>query len=498
MSVSMQNVPEFPEGFTWLNTDHPLRLHEELRGRVVILDFWTYCCINCMHVLPELAYLERKYAHDPVVIIGVHSNKYTNEANPANVREAVLRYDITHPVVVDEDHTIWDMYGVNAWPTVVVIDSAGHAIGALSGEGHREELDRLIAALLEIGREQGTLADGPIPLTPEAHHHVSTLSFPGKILVSPQDKRLFIADSGHNRVLIMDWDGEVEGFLGNGMPGFMNGSYADARFHHPQGLAYFGGALYIADTENHAIRRADLSSFHVATVLGNGMIGYDRRGGHRGTEQLLNSPWDLAFLDGTMYIAMAGLHQIWAYNPVTEVAEVVIGTGRENIADNEGRKSALAQPSGLAGTDEVLYFADSETSAIRRYDLHTQQVQTLVGKGLFTFGDSDGPLDHALLQHPLGVAAVGHDLYVADSYNHKIRRIDLRSGTVSTLAGTGAPGRGASGLLALNEPGGLAVAGNDLFIADTNNDRIIHYRLDTGAWREIVPKLNGKPLEEAA
>ena len=499
MDDALYRAPEFPDGLTWLNTSGPLRFARELRGQVVLLDFWTYCCINCMHVLPDLAYLEKKYAHDPVTIIGVHSNKYDNEAHPDNVRQAVLRLGITHPVVVDVEHRVWTNFAVNAWPTLVLIDSTGHAVAALPGEGHREELDRLIAGLLEVGQQRGTLARASIPLKPlRPHLSTSGLAFPGKVLADQAGGRLFIADTNHHRVLITTWEGRVLGFLGSGEPGLRDGTYEDARFLSPQGMALFGGALYIADTDNHAIRRADLTSFHVDTVGGNGMLGYDRHGGHRGKEQVLNSPWDLAVLDGVLYIAMAGLHQIWTYDLQQETLQAVIGTGREDIADHEARRAALAQPSGLAAGKDKLYFADSETSAIRQFDPHTGQVSTLVGQGLFIFGDVDGPETAALMQHPLGVAVQGDDLYVADTYNHKIRHIDLYSGQVSTQAGLGKPGREEGGKLALYEPGGLSVAGPDLFIADTNNDRLIHYRLDTGVWREVVPKHGGLSLREAA
>ena len=495
----MPKAPEFPEGLVWLNATRPLRFSEELAGRVVILDFWTYCCINCMHVLPELEYLEQKYAADPFVIIGVHSNKYSNEAQPKNIEEAMLRYGITHPVVVDEEHLVWGMYGVSAWPTLVVIDSTGRVVGAFPGEGHRDELDRLVAGLLDVGHQQGTLADTPLPECREHKHpSASGLSFPGKVLADARGGRLFVSDSGQNRVLMMSWDGEVQGFFGSGVAGLLDGAYEDSRFNNPQGLALFGKALYVADTDNHAVRRIDLVGAHVDTASGNGMIGYDRHGGHRGREQALNSPWDLAFLEGQLYIAMAGLHQIWAYDPVAEIARAVIGTGRENITDNPARKAALAQPSGLSASNGILYFADSETSAIRKYDPQTGQVSTLVGQGLFTFGDVDGPREQALLQHPLGVSAEGSSVYVADTYNHKIRGIDQHTGVVSTVAGLGEPARQREKALGLYEPGGLSVAGHDLFIADTNNDRIIHYRLDTGAWKEVAPNIGGRPLAQAA
>ncbi|MHB0938928.1 MAG: thioredoxin-like domain-containing protein [Armatimonadota bacterium] len=484
------HAPEFPDGLVWLNVDRPLRLREELRGQVVVLDFWTYCCINCMHVIPELAHLEEKYRHDPVVFLGVHSNKYDNEAHPENVAQAILRYGVTHPVVVDDEHLIWGMYGVSAWPTLVVIDSAGYVIAVWSGEGHGEELDRLIAGLLELGRQNNTLAAEPIVTQPlRVAETDSRLLFPGKVLADPVGRRLFIADSGHHHILITDYDGKLQGFLGSGVPGLVDGSYEDARFRNPQGMALFGNTLYIADTDNHAVRQADLASFHVHTTAGNGMIGYDRRGGHHGRNQVLNSPWDVTFLNGLLYIALAGLHQIWSYDPQTQAAEVKVGTGRENITDDTARKSALAQTSGLSAANGKLYFADSETSAIRVYDPDAGTVRTLVGKGLFVFGDVDGPADDALLQHPLGVEASGSDLFVADSYNHKIRRIDLKTGQVSTVAGEGVPGTERDGRLLLYEPGGLSVADQDLFIADTNNHRIIRYRLDTGAWSEVRPIL---------
>ena len=295
-----------------------------------------------------------------MAIVGVHSNKYPNEAQPENVRNAILRNDITHPVVLDERHVIWNAFGINSWPTLVVIDADGQAVGAFAGEGHREELDRLIAALLQRGQTLGKLTNSPLPLRPERQRPTASgLSFPGKVLADREGGRLFIADTGHHRVIETDWNGEVKLIYGNGDAGFEDGQAAECQLQHPQGLALIGKALYIADTGNHALRRVDLLTGQLETVLGNGTIGYDRQGGQRGTAQLLNSPWDLAVLNGVLYLAMAGLHQIWAYHPRTGIGEVVIGTGRENITDQTARKAALAQPSGLAAAAGRLYFADS-------------------------------------------------------------------------------------------------------------------------------------------
>ncbi|HEY3415254.1 MAG TPA: thioredoxin-like domain-containing protein, partial [Armatimonadota bacterium] len=475
MNIGYPHAPDFPAGFTWLNTDHPLQFSGELRGQVVVLDFWTYCCINCMHVLPDLDYLEHKYADQPVTIIGVHSNKYTEEASPANIRQAILRYNITHPVIVDEHQAIWNQFVISAWPTLVVIDPTGRILGTLPGEGHREQLDQIIDELLAQGRRESTLAAGPLSLQHEQRQDPATgLFYPGKVLADATGGRLFIADSDHQRILITDWSGMVMDVIGNGQIGLHDGAFAEATFHDPQGMALRGDLLYIADTDNHALRRADLENRRVDTVVGNGKISYDRRGGHLGREQGLNSPWDVAFVDNLLFIALAGLHQIWTYNPETTEARLAIGTGRENITDNPAHRAALAQTSGLSAANGILYFADSETSSVRQYDPGTDEVSTLVGQGLFIFGDKDGDGPNALLQHPLGVAASPNGaLYVADTYNSKIRRIDLTSGLVTTLAGSGKPGVGSAGALELYEPGGLSVAGNDLFIADTNNHRVI-------------------------
>ncbi len=494
MSIGRVRAPELPAEFPWFNTATPLRLGQELRGRVVVLDFWTFCCINCMHVLPDLAYLEARFRDEPVAVIGVHSPKYPNEAIPAHVRDAVLRYGITHPVVVDQGHAIWEGYAVRAWPTLVVVDPEGYVASVLPGEGHRATLEQGITALLAEGRRDGTLATTSLPLTREVPHPGHGLSFPGKVLADVAGARLFIADTGHHRILVTDWDGRLRGYFGTGRPGFADGLFGEARFHAPQGMALLGHTLYIADTGNHALRRADLNTYRVETVCGNGEIGYDRRGGKAGRAQPLNSPWDVAAHHDLLYIAMAGLHQLWLFDPVTGIAHTAAGTGRENITDNPAPQAALAQPSGVTVQGDALYFADSETSAVRRLDLRTFTVTTLAGQGLFVFGDVDGPGETALLQHPLGVSATADAVYVADSYNHKIRRIDPVARTVATVAGTGASGCSTDGPLLLSEPGGLSVVGHDCFIADTNNDRILRLNLDTGAWHEVVITAAGQEL----
>lgn len=483
-------APDFPAGFNWLNTDQPLSFGKQLKGRVVVLDFWTYCCINCMHVLPDLAYLEHKYADQPVTIIGVHSAKFENEQDPAQIAQAVRRYRIRHPVIVDQGMKLWSQFGVHAWPTFVIIDTAGRVVGQTSGEGRRQLLDNAIQQLLDEGKRNNTLATGgAIPgatpggatsVAPESQPNLNLrsnfrgreLSFPGKIIADPH--RLFIADSDHDRIVIADLDGKVQQTIGSGQPGFADGPSDHAQFLNPQGMALSsdGQTLYIADTDNHAVRQVDLKSLTVTTLAGNGTQGNDRAGGNVGRQQPLSSPWDVALDEPRhrLVIAMAGLHQIWTLDLKTGIARAWIGTGRENIDDGPADEAALAQTSDLTIQGDNLYFADSETSSIRRADLKTGQVTTLAGTGLFDFGLRDGSLSRALLQHPLGIASSGDRIYVADTYNHALRVIDPRKKTITTLIPASSDDKSP-----LNEPAGLCIVGDQIFIADTNHHRIVRY-----------------------
>lgn len=484
-------APEFPKDFEWVNTDRPLFIREQLKGSVILLDFWTYCCINCMHILPDLAYLEHKYQNEPFVVIGVHSAKFENEGDADNIETACARYNIAHPVLVDQDHRIWSEYGVRAWPTLVVIDPEGRVVGTVSGEGHRETLDAVVFTLLKEGRERKTLAvSAPVFQRKGRVPAASGLAFPGKVLAEPTGKFVFISDSNHDRIIIADADGRVISIAGSGVKGNSDGSFSEARFNNPQGLAYDEktNMLYAADTENHLIRVLDLANKRVETICGTGEQVWDRTGGGIGRAQSLNSPWDLALVDSILYIAMAGNHQIWILDLKTRSVRAWSGSGMEDIVDGTSSRAALAQPSGLAVRNGWLYFADSEVSAVRKASLETGDVQTLVGTGLFDFGDRDGSFDNALFQHPLGVAVWREEILVADTYNHKIKRLNENSRSAKTSVASDEP-------LRLYEPGGISVRGDTLYIADTNNDRIIEYDLLRNVWREFV--LTGLHSESA-
>jgi thiol-disulfide isomerase/thioredoxin len=341
-------APELQGGRGWLNTDAPLSL-AALRGKVVLLDFWTYGCINCLHVIPDLQRLEAKYARQ-LVVIGVHSAKFANEKETENIRRIILRYGIEHPVVNDADYRIWEAYAVRAWPTQVLIDPSGYVVGQAAGEGHYAALDEAIGQLVEEARKRGELNEQPLKLALErAKVGDLPLAFPGKILADEKSGRLFIADSNHHRVVVTRLDGTLLDTIGTGERGARDGAFDRATFYRPQGLALAGDTLYVADTSNHLVRRVDLKARTVETLAGTGAQSRDygvRGGAARATA--LSSPWDL-LLDGrTLYVAMAGPHQIWQLDLRSERLSVFAGTGREARLDGARAEAAFAQPSGLA------------------------------------------------------------------------------------------------------------------------------------------------------
>ncbi len=481
---------EFPAGLDWLNTEGPLGL-ADLRGKVVLLDFWTYGCINCVHIIPDLKRLESEYP-DGLVIIGVHSAKFENEGETANIREVIQRYDIEHPVVNDRDFEVWRAWGTQAWPTVVAIDPAGNIVGGHSGEGVYALFQPVVESLVEEFDALGLIDRSPIAVRLEKDlAPQSVLSYPGKVLADPAGGRLFVADTNHHRVVIADLEtGEVIDVAGSGIPGFTDGGFGAAAFDQPQGmdLSADGSTLYVADVGNHAVRVLDLERRAVSTLIGNGFqaTSYPPNPGLAPTVSL-SSPWDVLLDDGSLYIAMAGSHQIWTLDLETGLAGPLVGSGREGVANGPNSAAALAQPSGLALDGSLLYFADSESSSIRVADLALDETSLVAGsdRDLFTFGDRDGPGAEALLQHPLGVAIADGVVYVADTYNSKIKRFDPGTGEIITISG-GEQGWQDGAGARYSEPGGLDFAEGRLYVADTNNHAIRVVDPETGASETLV------------
>ena len=493
-------APDFPAGMEWINTK-PLA-KKDLKGKFVLLDFWTYCCINCIHILPELKKLEKQFPNE-LVVIGVHSAKFETEKDKENILSAVLRYEIEHPVVNDHEHAIWETFGINSWPTALLIDPEGFAVWGRGGEFKADEVADILKGAIPYYKENKLLDDSkPFPLDLEAGKQNATpLRFPGKILADEAGGRLFISDSNHNRIVITDLDGKLLDVIGSGAIGKKDGSFAEATFDHLQGCALLGDTLYISDTENHLLRKADLKNKTVTTIAG---IGEQARNPWPGWEEArltgvlperwagrpkttaLNSPWDLWIHDKKLYIAMAGPHQIWMM-PLDE-SEIgpYAGNGREDIVDGklvpptpyELGYSSFAQPSGLSSDGEWLFVADSEGSSIRAVPFDRKgEVKTVVGSDhllqgrLFAFGDVDGPRETAKLQHALGVTYLDGKIYTTDTYNNKVKVVDAETGETKTLAGTGKPGK-TDEPAAFDEPAGIAHIKGKLYIADTNNHLI--------------------------
>ncbi|MFC4034251.1 NHL domain-containing thioredoxin family protein [Streptomyces polygonati] len=482
-------APELIGAGGWLNTGGKQLTLADLRGSIVILDFWTFCCVNCLHVLDELRELEERH-RDTVVIVGVHSPKFAHEAEHGAVVDAVERYGVRHPVVDDPELASWKQYAVRAWPTLVVVDPEGYVVAQHAGEGHAHALEKLVTALEHEHAAKGTLrrGDGPyVPPEPVA----TDLRFPGKVLALPGSGHFLVSDSTRHALVELAADGEsVVRRIGTGERGLLDGDAATARFSEPQGLALLpDGTVVVADTVNHALRRFDPATGEVGTVAGTGkqwMQGSPASG--RAREVALSSPWDVAWFEDRVWIAMAGVHQLWTYDPAGDRVEVAAGTTNEGLVDGHARDAWFAQPSGLSAAGPRLWIADSETSALRWAERAADGadsvdgsggtggadyvIRTAVGTGLFDFGHRDGAAGQALLQHPLGVTALPDgSVAVSDTYNNALRRYDPATGEVSTLA------------TELREPSDATVVDGDIVVVESAAHRLTRMHLPEEAVR---------------
>ncbi|MGZ9932215.1 NHL domain-containing thioredoxin family protein [Streptomyces sp. NC-S4] len=462
-------APELIGKGGWLNTGGKDLTLADLRGRITILDFWTFCCINCLHVLDELRELEEKH-RDTVVIIGVHSPKFVHEAEHAAVVDAVERYQVHHPVLDDPELATWKQYAVRAWPTLVVIDPEGYIVAQHAGEGHAHAIARLVEELEAEHEAKGTLrrGDGPY-VAPEPV--AGALRFPGKALLLPSGN-LLVSDSTRHQLVELAPDGEsVVRRVGSGERGFAGDSFSE-----PQGLALLpDGKVVVADTVNHALRTYDPATGHVETVAGTGRQWW--QGSPTSGPALevdLSSPWDVAWWQGRVWIAMAGVHQLWTWDPAAGTVGVAAGTTNEGLLDGPAAEAWFAQPSGLAAAGDRLWIADSETSALRYVEAGDEGyvIKSAVGTGLFDFGHRDGDAAQALLQHPLGVTALPDgSVAVCDTYNHALRRYDPATGQVSTLATD------------LREPSDAVLVGEDIVVVESARHRLTRLRLPEEAVR---------------
>ncbi|WP_132191802.1 NHL domain-containing thioredoxin family protein [Kribbella orskensis] len=474
-------APEL-KGRGWLNTGgRELRL-ADFRGRFLLIDFWTFCCVNCLHVLDELRPLEEKYG-DALVIVGVHSPKFAHEGEEAAVKAAVERYEVGHPVLDDPELVTWENYTARAWPTLVLVDPNGYIVAQYSGEGHEHALDAQLAELIAEHEKAGTLTRGKSPYvapTPEP----TDLRFPAKAVALGDG--FLVADAGNHSVVELAADATtVLRRFGTRQRGLHDGPADQATFSEPNGLTLLpaevavkvGYDVVVADTVNHALRGINLTTNEVRTLVGTGKQWMDGDG-----TDVLSSPWDVAWWQDKVWIAMAGVHQLWTFDPFTRTTEVAAGTTNEGLRDGAKEQAWFAQTSGFAVDGDRLWLADSEISALRWVDT---EVHTAVGTGLFDFGLRDGKAEEALLQHPLGVTLLPDgSIAIADTYNGAVRRYDPHSGLVETMA-TG-----------LAEPSGAVVVGNELLVVESAAHRLIRIPLGASAKAEEFSTRTQRPPME--
>ncbi len=482
MATPRVRAPEL-RGRGWLNTGGKDFKLADLRGKIVLLDFWTFCCVNCLHVLDELRDLEAKY-HDCLVVVGVHSPKFEHEKDRDALVAAIERYNVEHPVLDDPELITWGQYAAKAWPTLAVVDPSGYLVASMAGEGHAEGLALLIDELIARHDADGTLRHGDGPYVPRATADTA-LRFPGKALVTPAGTYL-VSSSAHHQLVELGSDTDtVLRRIGTGIRGRADGGPESAQFSEPQGLcllpdevaAQAGYGIVVADTVNHLIRGLNIDTGEVTTVAGTGHQWRDDPGSqaHDALSVDLSSPWDVAWFDGLVIIAMAGIHELWWFDPIKRTAGVYAGTTVEALKDGPLAEVWMAQPSGLSAAGDRMWIADSESSSIRW--VTDGEMHTAAGQGLFDFGLVDGPAEQALFQHPLGVCGLPDgSVLVADTYNGAVRLIkapDERGREVTTVA-TGldepsdivlGPGgevvivESAAHRLTTLAPGALAVAG---------------------------------------
>ena len=425
-------------------------------------------------MLPQLRELEQRFA-DVVAVVGVHSGKYIAERETPRIRDASIRLGAAHPVLNDRQFRVWRAYAVRAWPTLVAIDPRGSVVGMSAGEFTADAVTPFVERVVAASRADGSLREGPLHFPADAPSAApGELAFPGKVAVDGD--RIAVADSGHHRVLVgrLEQDGirmRVERVVGSGSEGFTDGAHAG--FRYPQGLAFDRDVLYVADAGNHAVRAIALESGIVRTIAGTGAQLRSARDRAAGA---LSSPWDLALAGDTLHVAMAGNHQLWSIDLRSGTASHRSGSGAEELHDGTHTEAALAQTMGLALAGDRLLAADAESSAVREVDLDPSGgVRTIVGTGLFDFGDVDGTGDTARLQHPQGIAvAPDGRVIVCDSYNDSLRWLDRAERRVSTWV------RG------LHEPGGVAVGARGAYVADTNAHRIVVADWHSGAVHPVA------------
>lgn len=466
-----QLAPEFPSQLEWINTRESFSL-AGLRRRVVLLYFWSHDNVHCINLLAGLRQLENKY-HDGLTILGVHTPKYPAQQSDDAILKAVNRNYVRHPVANDAHWRVWQQYGIEAWPSVVLIDCEGHIAGRFVGEAALRRVDDAVASLLEDAATRDLRNYSPARSAFRTEPRMA-LRFPAHALATAD--RLYVTDTGHNRVLECTHQGRVLRQFGSGNAGYWDGRLADAGFNAPQGLAISSDVLYVADTGNHCVRRIRLLRGEVETVLGNGLPGYKTPNDcPPGQRMAISAPVAIALSGDRIYVAVSGQHQIWRIDLHTNGIDVLAGSGRCGVRDGNGAECRLAQPSALAMLPGMLVIADAAGNAIRHLRLSDFVLGTLAGGGPYAYGSEDGVGTLARFAHPLGLAADGATIYVADTLNNRLRTIQSRGGEVGTLQVE----------WRFHEPQGISFAAGALWVADRNAHEILRVDVEQGTCTRI-------------
>lgn len=469
----MTPAPEFPADLEWLNLARPLRM-EQLRGRITALVFVNAGSAWCQQRLIDLATLRKRYS-DQLHVVAVHVPRFDHERDPRRALKRLHRMTLDFPIAHDPDWVLWQHYGVDAWPTVILLDGQCRVRERIVGDTPVRELDARIGKLRSEEVPQSLNVE-PIELRRNREPDLP-LRFPMGIAANQQ--YLYVVDSGHHRVLECAFNGRIHRQFGSGGPGFIDGPMELAAFQNPQGLCVQRDALYIADTGNHAVRRIKLNTGDVDTLCGAGRPGSPNEGViHDPRSVALDQPRGIAISPSNVIcIATTGDNKLWAYDLGERSLKLLAGSGALDLVDGEGAAAAFAGPSALAIVQQILYVCDEAGSAIRSVHLRTRQVTTLVGQGAWRFGNIEGSRSDALLQQPQAVALDGSSpvLWVADSGNDQLRTLRLGGGELGTIS---LPQR-------LHAPAGLAVVNGIVWIADTDAHAVLRFDPVEGSLRQI-------------
>ena len=470
--MSLAPAYELSDKLDWLNAE-PQRIAAH-RGRIVILLFWSASSVYCHNILHDLAQIQRKWP-DSVSVLAIHLPKFNAEQDAKLLGEAVTRLDIGFPVANDREWITWQHYAAHSWPGMALIDGKGRHVADFVGDDQTAALEARISSMLE---SSVSAAPKPGTLKAKARSKVfSTLNAPSGLAIA--NGLLYIADAGHHRILECAIDGRIIREFGNGVPLFLDGSAADSSFHRPTALAVFREHVYVADTGNHAVRRLSLLHGSVDTLLGDGRPGFHvAESGHEAAAVRLNNPSGLCIHQDSLIVADTGNNRLGIFNLSNPQFQNLVGGGAFGLLDGVGDRARLAHPLGLAGSQNFLYMVEGTASALRTVAVPEGRVNTLIGHGLYQFGNADGTRQAAAMQHPTGVVVdeARGTAWIADAYNRKVRSYHLKSNQLSTI-----------GLMQnLVRPSALALDAESLWIADSAGNHVYRYFFES----EYLSRIN--------